>query len=366
MAGEGGLSAAAGRPLLVKGTSMSELERPNCPECAGEFDLSVPEVDRRNFIRVVGGGTAAALAGAALGGAALPGVARAAAPFVRKPKPAEDLIKELFSGLSDAQKRRAVRSWDNRARLGMFNNPIEGIRIESVYTPAQTELIERIVKSMCSGDEGYRRISRNNRWDNSGSLKRCGGMIFGNPLDGKFAFVFAGHHLTIRCDGNSEEGAAFGGPMYYGHSPFGYSRGNIFYFQTQSALSVFESLNEAQRKKAIVRGNPGEGAPSVRYRGRGATRPGIRSEDLTRDQRALVEKVMRDLLSPYRREDADEVMDIVRANGGMDKIHMAYYPDRGMNTKAPWHFWRLEGPGFVWNYRVLDHVHCYVNISSKI
>ena len=31
-----------------------------------------------------------------------------------------------------------------------------------------------------------------------------------------------------------------------------------------------------------------------------------------------------------------------------------------------WHFWRLEGPGFVWNYRVLPHVHCYVNISSKI
>ena len=29
-------------------------------------------------------------------------------------------------------------------------------------------------------------------------------------------------------------------------------------------------------------------------------------------------------------------------------------------------FWRLEGPGFVWNYRVLPHVHTYVNISSKL
>ena len=30
----------------------------------------------------------------------------------------------------------------------------------------------------------------------------------------------------------------------------------------------------------------------------------------------------------------------------------------------PWHFWRLEGPGFVWNYRVLPHVHCFVNIAK--
>jgi hypothetical protein len=37
-----------------------------------------------------------------------------------------------------------------------------------------------------------------------------------------------------------------------------------------------------------------------------------------------------------------------------------------MNDQERWHFWRLEGPGFVWNYRVLPHVHCYVNISSKI
>jgi hypothetical protein len=37
-----------------------------------------------------------------------------------------------------------------------------------------------------------------------------------------------------------------------------------------------------------------------------------------------------------------------------------------MNDNMRWHFWRLEGPGFVWNYRVLPHVHTYVNISSRI
>ncbi len=56
---------------------------------------------------------------------------------------------------------------------------------------------------------------------------------------------------------------------------------------------------------------------------------------------------------------------IERSNGGMEKINLAFYEDDKMNDKQPWHFWRLEGPGFVWNYRVLPHVHTFVNISGK-
>ena len=74
---------------------------------------------------------------------------------------------------------------------------------------------------------------------------------------------------------------------------------------------------------------------------------------------------MRDILSPYRKEDVDEVMDIVKANGGMEEMHLAFYADTDRPDKGePWHFWRLEGPGFVWNYRVIPHVHCFVNIAK--
>jgi len=356
---------------------MSNVEKNNCPECAGELDLSTPdlglELDRRNFIRVLGG-TTAVLAGATLTSVSMPTTARgAAAPAApAKPKPAEDLIRELFSGLSDAQKKRVIRPWDHGpkgrpVRLGMYNSPIERVTINSVYTPAQQELLDRIVKSMCSGDDGYRRISRGGKWDNSGAFNRCGALIFGNPAGkDKFSFVFSGHHLTIRADGNSEEGAAFGGPMYYGHSPHGYSRGNLFFYQTRSVMSLHAALNGAQRDKAVVkRGNPGEGPKSITFKARAEDRPGIRTQDLTKDQRKLMQQVMRDVLSPYRKEDVDNVMAIVAKNGGRDKIQMAFYPDGRVDDKEPWHFWRLEGPGFVWNYRVLPHVHCYVNMSAR-
>ena len=87
--------------------------------------------------------------------------------------------------------------------------------------------------------------------------------------------------------------------------------------------------------------------------------------DLSKDQLALVEKVMRDVLSPYRKQDVDEVMQIVKANGGLTQMHLAFYQTGKMNDNQRWHFWRLEGPGFVWNYRCLPHVHTFVHIAGK-
>ena len=63
----------------------------------------------------------------------------------------------------------------------------------------------------------------------------------------KFSLVFAGHHLTVRCDGNSEEATAFGGPLYYGHSPNGYATTNVFNYQTKA---VDGAVRVARREAA--------------------------------------------------------------------------------------------------------------------
>jgi len=73
---------------------------------------------------------------------------------------------------------------------------------------------------------------------------------------------------------------------------------------------------------------------------------------------------MRLLLDPFRKEDGDEVMELIKTNGGMERIHLAFYRDAANRKDAPWSYWRLEGPGFIWNYRVTPHVHCYVNIQK--
>lgn len=349
---------------------MNETRVVHCPECE-ELDQA-GQVDRRKFLRAVGGGVAAAVGGGMVLGSR-PTWAAPDAPAAADKKPGEALIKELFATLSADQKKELVLPWDHReggnailTRLRMYNGPIGDKHISEHYTKPQQELIGRILRSICSDEEGYQRITRNGTFDSSGSLEKCGATIFGNPEEGRFSWVFTGHHLTVRCDGNSEEGTAFGGPMYYGHSPNGYSDKNVFFYQTRSVLSVFDALDGKQREKAVVTGSPGEQAPSVRFRPATEARPGIAFADLSADQRKLVEKVMRDVLSPYRKEDADEVMEIVKATGGIEKINLAFYKDDKMKDAEPWHFWRLEGPGFVWNYRVLPHVHTFVNISSRV
>jgi hypothetical protein len=350
---------------------MSENAKPFCPDC-DESAAQPDTLHRRQFIRVLGGTTAAvALAGAA---PRLRGDdAKPATKDEKEAKPAEALVRELFGSLSDEQKKAVVLDWDHVARgsriptrLRMYNAPIDNKRIGDVYTKPQQELLTRILKAICSDDDGFRRISRNGTWDTSGSLQGCGAHIFGEPDDGKkFAWVFTGHHLTIRCDGNSEEGAAFGGPLYYGHSPNGYSDRNVFNYQTRSVLSVFDALSEKQRKVAVLTGSPGEGAESIKFKKAEQPKPGLSYGEMNKDQQALVEKVMRDLVSPYRKEDADEVMGIIKTNGGLEKIHLAFFQDKQMNDNERWHFWRLEGPGFVWNFRVLPHVHTYVAVSTK-
>jgi len=282
----------------------------------------------------------------------------------RPAKPAEALIRELYTTLTDEQRRAVVFPWDDARRRGMFNAAF-GANIGRTYTAAQQELNQRILRAISSGEEGYTKLTRNGTFDQSGSFGSCGAYIFGDPTNNRqFAWVFCGHHLTVRCDGNSEPNAAFGGPMYYGHSPDGYSNRNCFFYQTRAVLSVFDALNENQRRQAVVVGSPGEGPQSIRFRGANEAHPGLVGRDLTADQRRLVESVMREVLSPYRREDTDEVMQIVRENGGMERLHLAFYRDRNANDNSRWHFWRLEGPGFVWNYRVLPHVHTYVNIAK--
>lgn len=344
---------------------MSRSDKRPCPEC-NEND----GIDRRGFMRTLGGSATILAAGSVVAQAPRVWADARPAPANHTAKPAETLVQELYTSLSQEQKSKVVMDWNHGAgpidlptRMRMYNAPINTHRIGTAYTAGQQELIERILHGISSSEDGYRKISRGGTFDGSRSLQGCGAYIFGDPTNHhQFSWVFTGHHITVRCDGNSEPDTAFGGPMYYGHSPNGYSNRNIFNYQTRSVLSVFDSLTEAQRRQAIVQGTPGELYPSVRFRPNGF--PGISNADLTADQRRLVETVMRDVLSPFRTEDADEVMQIVRRNGGLERIHLAFYRDNGA-TDNNWHFWRLEGPGFVWNYRVLPHVHTYVNVAVR-
>jgi hypothetical protein len=329
---------------------------------------------RRDFIRAVGASAAALTVGGLVPNSPLSPLAVARAARVEKQAEAESLVFELFKSMTADQKKTLVKPWDAGAdkglatRLQTFNAATtkESV-IGLAYDKKQVEILNKLFHSISNGEQGYKCLSRNGKFDNSGDFENIGALIYGEPAEGKkFSLVFAGHHLTVRCDGNSEEKTAFGGPLYYGHSPSGFATTNVFHHQTKALNDLFGSLTEAQKKTAVADGNWKDEHGSMKVPKVGQTLPGMPFGDFAKDQKALVEKVMRELVSPYRKEDGDEVMEIIKANGGFDKMAVAYYLE-GKNTKdEPWSFWRLEGPGFVWSFRTLPHIHTFVNITSKL
>ena len=197
-------------------------------------------------------------------------------------------------------------------------------------------------------------------WD-SGGIQDYSIAVFGEPGTSAFEWELTGRHLTLRADGNSVDGVAFGGPIIYGHGEET-AKDNLFYYQTKQVNEVFKALDAPQSKQALLATAPNEAA--VTLQGESGQFPGIPVSQLTSDQKSLVEKTLQVLLAPYRQEDADEAMEIVKSAGGIDKLHMAFYQNGDLGNDKVWDIWRVEGPTFVWHFRGAPHVHAYINIGT--
>ena len=108
------------------------------------------------------------------------------------------------------------------------------------YNKKQAELLDKIFRSISNGEEGYKRLSRNKQVRRQRRLREHRRPDLRRAGRGEEVLArVRGHHITVRCDGNSEEKTAFGGPLYYGHSPSGYATNNVFYHQTKIANEMF-------------------------------------------------------------------------------------------------------------------------------
>ena len=246
------------------------------------------------------------------------------------------MVFELFKSMDGDQKKKLVLPWDHKAgnqplpaRLMTANAAVGKSVIGLEYDKKQVETS----RTRSSGRSPTARratssLSRNGKFDNSGDFESIGALIYGEPAEGKkFSLVFSGHHITVRCDGNSEEKTAFGGPLYYGHSPSGYATNNVFYHQTKVTNELYERARREAGTVAVMPGKWMDGVQTVKLPAKDAKVPGLSIGEMSKDQKDLVEKVMKELVAPYRKEDGDEVMEIIKANGGMEKISLAFYEE---------------------------------------
>lgn len=144
--------------------------------------------------------------------------------------------------------------------------------------------------------------------------------------------MLTGRHCTRRCDGDSVASVAFGGPIFYGHQAGNSDTepsdhpANVFWFQARRVNDVFQALDGRQRETALIdgKGRREKRGETVKLGGRAEGLSGIRVADLAKDQRGLVQKVMGDLLSPFRKPDTDEAMKLVEAQG-IENLSLAFF-----------------------------------------
>ncbi len=316
--------------------------RPN--HCCDAFEL-----DRRRFLQAIGGATAAGLIGS-----------RAfAAPSADSP--AEQSVIAFYQSLTDSQKSGICMSLDHEKRTRISANwhitdPLIG---SDFYTVEQRGILHEIVRNLMSED-GHERMLRQMDED-AGGFDEFAVAVFGTPGDGQYEWALTGRHLTLRADGNSIDGAAFGGPLIYGHGMEEPSL-NFYGYQTKQVNEVFQALDSAQRDIALLPNAPEESA--VQLQGSEGRFVGLRVGDMTSDQQELVATTVQTLLSPYREADVEEVMSILRENGDIADLRMAFYEQEDLNGDKEWDIWRIEGPSFVWHFRGAPHVHAYINIGT--
>jgi hypothetical protein len=324
------------------------------------------ELTRRTFIKTAVTGLAAAGAGG------LPLLAGA------EPKPpaptnatSETLVTTLYQSLTEAQRQSVVFPFDHPLRSKVDNNwHITKQRVGKDFTTDQQAMIREIFLKMHSPEYAERVMKQVEHDAGEQGFGACSIALFGQPGIGKFEFVLTGRHVTRRCDGDSVEGAAFGGPIFYGHAALSDEEaadhpGNIYWYQAQRANEVFKMLDGKQRDLALLGSPRGEhGTDTVALTGKKIGLPGIPVRELSRDQKEHVHKVMSDLLAPFRNQDADEAMKLIKANG-FDDLHMAFYKNLDIGNDGVWDVWQLEGPAMVWYFRGAPHVHTWVHIRQK-
>jgi Protein of unknown function (DUF3500) len=334
---------------------MSDLRRIICPDCdGGDGD----GVSRRDFVRKV---TGAALAGGLL---PLAGTARRAHAGPSSSAPAETAVKRFYDSLKDDQRKQICFPFDHPLRTKINANWAITKPTISEYTKEQQAIIDEIFRGVVSPD-GYDRFQKQME-DDSGGFDQYHVAVFGTPGSGQFEWELTGRHLTLRADGDSVANAAFGGPIIYGHGEGDSKKGlpgNVFYYQTKKANEVFAALDGKQREKALLPKAPAEN--KVEIQGSSGSFPGIAAGELSRDQKELVESVMKVILAPYREDDVNEAVALLKDGGGLDALHLAFYEAEDIGKDQVWDIWRLEGPTFVWHFRGAPHVHTYVNVGKK-
>jgi len=332
-----------------------------------ECSLCAP-MSRRDFVRTIGAGAIAA---------ALPPrntTAVATGPAQVGPTssaPAETAVARFYKTITPEQRKVLCFPFDHPQRKKVGNNWAIVKPTIKEMTSEQQNLCREIMKNLCSED-GYERFMKQ-MGDDAGGFEKYHVAVFGEPgTDKPFEWVLTGRHDTLRADGNSVEGAAFGGPIFYGHAADGHNdedskhTNNVWWYQGEQANKIFKTLDEKQQARALIDNAEADEPQTTALKGdKLSQQTGLAVAGLDGQQKAMVKQLLEMMLSPFRACDAEEVRACLDVNGGVDKMRLTFVKEGDIGNDGVWDIWKLEGPAFSWYFRGSPHVHTWLNVARQ-
>ncbi len=278
-----------------------------------------------------------------------------------------DAAQKFLAALSPEQKAKATMKFDDPARLDWHNIPKpqrKGLQVRDM-NEAQRGACHDLLRTALSG-VGYEKAKKimsleNNLREGEKDLKdsplrdpeRYFLTIFGQPEStGQWGWSFEGHHFSLNFvirDGQVVSDT----PSFFGANPAtvslfipgGPEAGTrTLSAEEQLAFDLLNSLDDAQRKRAIV----ADKAPAE-YRNAGKPQPpheapeGLPASEMTADQKQILWK----LIETYNNNLAGPLAAVRLGNvqsHGLDRVCFAWFG--GTKAGEP-HYYRLQGPSFV-------------------
>jgi hypothetical protein len=318
---------------------------------------------------VVGAG----VAGAAVAGRGLSEVLRPA------PSGYAETLRALAATLTPMQRQLVVLPADDPTKqiantIAVLDRP----HIGTLLSPAQLYLVERLYASMLS-DRGRQALSGTISVE--GKLEGSVLAIYGEPERGDAHTVLSGGHFLVRGGGDPGDGPVLGGAVAYGHQigdGIWRVRGNGFAYHGDVANRLFAALSPAERAKAVLPAPPHE--LLLQVQGAGGRFPGLRLGDAGEVACQAGADLLEAVLGLYPETARERARAAVRANGGVEALHIATYASRGFYSDMKdwaalaaaerarrgepyWQVWRLEGPGTIIHFKGHPHVHAYLQIA---
>lgn len=291
----------------------------------------------------------------------------------------DSLPTQLYKSLSESQKQKLCLPVDHPKRQFISNwwyiHPEH--RIPTSFTADQQQLIRQIFDRMHS-PEHQDAVNQQVLIDQYGQEKNAPSAgFFGTPEDENFEFIFTGHHVTRRCNARSDKGQGFGGaPIFYGHYPHPVTQmsenfneakehpGNPYWYQGKVFNRFVQSLNGRQQEMGLIAGEPRSEKPEAVIQIAKEKR-GLRTSELSKDQKNLLVDTMRDMMAMFRQDDVKATIQTIRQKNLVDDLTVSWFSGQyDIGSDKVWDTWQIEGPNMVWYFRGLPHIHCYFHLKA--